>query len=508
MTDINAGTNMPEIERLGVPSELIGNPRPASIEAKRTSYLSPSENSTYIGGDTVRFTLPCQPNTYLTPDVSLEFVWKNTTAAAAAPAGGSGALDYSASSIIRRLRIFHGSQLLEDVSEYGKLRQIIQDISQSPVNSSTISSILEGTPPSGAVAGGGVVATREDPSIPNLRSLKIVPEQMRSTFVAPQQSRRYKIRLVSGLIGSLATASCPCNAMSASPLRVEIELASNNDAVLSMPATVAPDPVLAALPITWEINNVQLNATYIQVSSAAQALIDQATGGKYMLNTSMYRHAQQNLPGSSQSGSILLPFSYSSLKHVLHGHYIQSNNNNQTTYSISGRSRCNIGKTWYQIGASRVPSQQIDGSLQILSEACSCFAISSDLLQVSNHLTLENTASPAANFCRGWYKQSVTAVAGGAAQVPVPAQVPNSNIRGTFTSGYDMEAFGAASSTQRIESGINTTALQMYYQLETVAGQTFGGPVVGGVQQQVEVHSWAQYDCLITCANGQAYARF
>ena len=30
---------------------------------------------------------------------------------------------------------------------------------------------------------------------------------------------------------------------------------------------------------------MQLNATYIQVSSAAQALIDQATGGKYMLNT-------------------------------------------------------------------------------------------------------------------------------------------------------------------------------------------------------------------------------
>ena len=112
-----------------MPSELIGNPRPASIEAKRTSCLSPSENSTYIGSDTVRFTLPCQPNTYLTPDVSLEFSWKSTTAAGAAPAGGSGALDYSASSIIRRLRIFHGSQLLEDVSEYGKLRQIIQDIS-------------------------------------------------------------------------------------------------------------------------------------------------------------------------------------------------------------------------------------------------------------------------------------------------------------------------------------------------------------------------------------------
>jgi hypothetical protein len=141
MTDISAEMNLPTIEKIGVPSELIGADRPASIEAKRVLHVAPSENSTYNGGDTVRFTLPCQQNTYLTPDVALRFTFTNTAVAA-----NTCNPDYSASALIKRLRIFHGSQLLEDCDNYNRLRQIITDVSQSPVNSSTISSVLEGTP--------------------------------------------------------------------------------------------------------------------------------------------------------------------------------------------------------------------------------------------------------------------------------------------------------------------------------------------------------------------------
>ena len=123
--------------------------------------------------------------------------------------------------------------------------------------------------------------------------------------------------------------------------------------------------------------------------------------------------------------------------------------------------------------------------------------MSSDLLQVCNHFTRPNIESNAANFAESWFRPT-------AAGPPVVAALAGVT-RGAFTFGFDLEAFGAASSTQRIESGINTTALQMYWNLETTAGTTFGG---GVANRNLEAHSWAQYDCLLTCSNGQMYARF
>jgi hypothetical protein len=494
MTDINAGTVMPEIEKLGIPAEMIGNPRPASIEAKRTSFLAPSENAEYVGGDTIRFSLPMSQNHYLTPDVSFEFDWTNTSDADTK----QGALDYSASAIIQRIRIFHGSNLLSDVSEYGRLRQIINDVSQSPVNSSTISNVLEGTPQTAQVLGkkgaGGTTA---------ISSLSAVPRQQRSTFINRNDTRRYKVALVDGLIGTLATASLPCHAMTAAPLRVEIELATTNNCVLSVPARVANDGaagVTAAMPITWKVSKAQLNATFVQVSSSAQALIDQACGGKYMLNTSMYRHSQQNINGDSNQVSILLPFSFSSLKHLVHGLYVQTNENDQTKYTISGRSKCHVEHQWYQIGASRVPSQYINGEAELLSEACKCFAVSSDLLQVCNHLDTDNIS---VELTEGWYLAGSTAVA-------TADKVSTTNKRGTFAFGFDLECWGAKSSAQRIENGINSTSLQLYVNFETSSGNVFGkvNASDAAAAKQIECHSWAQYDCLITCMNGTAYARF
>ena len=274
MTDINAENNMPQMERLGVPSELIGADRPASIEAKRTLHVAPSENATYNPSDTVRFTLPCQPNTYLTPDVALRFTINNTAVAA-----NLMSLDYNAGAIIKRLRIFHNSQLLEDCDNYNRLRQIITDVSQSPVNSSTISSVLEGTPVSGITN--------------TVQSLNIVPETV-ALSIAGQTSKTYQVQLVSGLIGSLAVKSLPTHAMSSGPLRIEIELETENSAILSQPADPAAAPPVVARPASWTISDVSLRATYVQVSSAAQALIDQAVGGRYMVNTCMYRHAQHH----------------------------------------------------------------------------------------------------------------------------------------------------------------------------------------------------------------------
>ena len=116
---------------------------------------------------------------------------------------------------------------------------------------------------------------------------------------------------------------------------------------------------------------------------------------------------------------------------------------------------------------------------EIGAQLCKCFGVSSDLLQICNYLerdTFNVVASP-----------------------PTPAA--GDYVRtGVFAMGIDLEAFGATSSATRIESGVNSTALQCFINFTTAPGTTFGA--------NYDVHTWANYDMLCTFANGQAYSRF
>ena len=125
------------------------------------------------------------------------------------------------------------------------------------------------------------------------------------------ETHHFVISLMSGVIGSMCQKAFPAHACTGSPLRVEIDLASRDKAIVSsIVNTVQPG---------WSLTECELHATYVQVSSNAQALIDQATGGVYGLNTYTYTHAQQTLDATASSSTILLPFAYSSLKHVVSG---------------------------------------------------------------------------------------------------------------------------------------------------------------------------------------------
>lgn len=464
-------------EAMGVPAQLLGGDRPASIEGKKFLHSSPSENRTYIGGEVMRFSLPTMPNSYVMPDVQLKFGVTNQVAAA----GAVFTLDGGANALISRLRIFHGSQLLEDIQDYNRLRQIVCDVSQSPINSSTLSSVLEGTPQSNEH---DPVAVAAIDIITQSSRLKVVPRQWPADFVGAQRNV-YSVSILSGLIGSLAKKALPVTAMTASNVRVELTLAANNDAMITTAAGNALVP-------TWIIDNAELRSTYVQISETAQALIHQAVGGHYVCNSSTYSHAQSNILGADSNANILLPFSYSSATNLIHGVYNTANNGLRTNYTITGRSKANINDVHWQIGAARVPSTPLQGTTDVISETCKCFGVSSDLLQVSNHFTKAN--------CE--VVTSALVAQAGAGHIAANAV----NEQGRFTMGLDLQTFGSTSSADRVENGANTTASQLFLSLTTTAGTTFNNGVAGVVSY--EVHSWCQYDVLYQCQNGTMYARF
>jgi hypothetical protein len=456
MTDFSAEMNVGAMERVGVPSQLIGGDRPASIEAKKTFHVSPAENDVNNPGSTVRFTLPNQPNTYLMPNVEFTF-----TAALGGVAADAGNFDNNASAVIERYRLYHGSQLLVDIPEYARLRKLVGDVTQSPVNGSTITNLLENAPDGSADPGdaAAIVAAK----------CSAVP-QTQVDFMAGASRHHMVVPLMCPVIGSMAQKAWPCHAATAAPLRIEIDLTENAKALLAANGRAGADP-------TYTIDHTQLKAEYVQVSSNAQALIDQAVGGVYSLNTSSYAHTQSTVATGSTTANLLLPFSYSSLKHFVTGLYKQGSSVDD--FNISGRNRANIDQVFYQIGAARVPSTPMSTDKEVGAQLCKCFGVSSDLLQICNYLERDtfNTVATAVTPAAGAYIR-----------------------QGTFAMGIDLEAFGATSSASRIENGVNTTALQCFINFTTQAGQTFGA--------NYDVHSWASYDMLVTFANGQGYARF
>ena len=460
MTDFSAEMNVGAMERVGVPSQLIGGDRPASIEAKKTFHVSPAENDTNNPGGTVRFTLPNQPNTYLMPNV--EFTFDANLLGAAADAGN---FDNNASAVIERYRLYHGSQLIVDIPEYARLRKLVGDVTQSPVNGLTIGNLLENAPEGSA----------DSPAAAALADLKIVARkcsnvpQTKVDFMPGASSHHMVVPLMCPVIGSMAQKAWPCHAATAAPLRIEIDLTENAKALLMANGqAVAP---------TYNISKTQLHAEYVQVSSNAQALIDQAVGGVYSLNTSSYAHTQSTIATGSTTANLLLPFSYSSLKHFVTGIYAQGSDVN--AFNISGRNRANIDQLFYQIGAARVPSTPMQTDKEIGAQLCKCFGVSSDLLQICNYLERDTF--------------------GVVATPPTPAA--GDYVRpGVFAMGIDLEAFGATSSATRIENGVNTTALQCFINFTTAPGTTFGA--------NYDVHTWANFDLLCTFANGQAYSRF
>jgi hypothetical protein len=66
------------------------------------------------------------------PNVEFTF-----TAALGGVAADAGNFDNNASAVIERYRLYHGSQLLVDIPEYARLRKLVGDVTQSPVNGST-----------------------------------------------------------------------------------------------------------------------------------------------------------------------------------------------------------------------------------------------------------------------------------------------------------------------------------------------------------------------------------
>ncbi len=517
MTDSISGQDLGGRDRVGISNSLIYNQKPAAVLARKIQYVGQANNQTYAPGGLVRLEIPTSPGTFLqsgTTTLKFDFNIDSQIAPVAFP-DGSVLFDSTAASVIRRIRIYSGSSLIEDINEYSKIYELMRDATASAAESETTGSI-EGSPnvePAAAPAAyNQTQATTSTLACSNVRRTNVRRDMLLPTqnnaAAADNVPYQFEIPLMSGTIGTMCPKWFPLGAAGAAPLRVELELNNNNSAIVQSSLSIDPAGAGAIPPpnqpnsATWSIANVEVHCDIVQLDNNAMALVDNSVGGEYVLNTSSFRHSQANVNAGVNSSSTILPFRFSSCKAFLSRHYSQAGQLDRVQPSQTGATRANAIEYHHMVGSSHVPANNVrlgqaeqpplaaavvdpipwrQGACEGVSELMKAVH-GKNILQVSNRINMTN-----------WNRATIASVTGAAG----PGQEVE---RGTFTYAVDLESQGKAS--ELIENGTSTVSLQCFLNVN------YGGVAGAGTPEALVLHSWAMHDLRLEFVGGVCIARF
>ena len=252
--------------------------------------------------------VPCgRRGQYLNQRMSyLKFKLSNTSVRTAAEvtAGTPATItpDYSVSSLIERLEIYHGSNLLEQIHGYGLLHTMWTDMTGCADAHYTTGNVMEGM--------GATARVGEDLTVGT--------------------SRYYTIPILSGIIGCLQSKYLPTGDMSAGDLRVEITLAANNDGV-TIPAAGQTNGAKI-----WEVSDVELMLEFVELNSEAARMISQQNSGGYAISFDSFANYASTVT-AGKNANILIPARYSSLKTLFSVFQLQTDIGKADAKTISSR---------------------------------------------------------------------------------------------------------------------------------------------------------------------------
>ena len=520
MTDSISGQDLGGRDRVGISNSLIYNQKPAAVLARKIQYVGQANNQTYAPGGLVRLEIPTSPGTFLqSGTTTLKFDFNiSSQIAPAAFRDGSVVFDSTAASVIRRIRIYSGSSLIEDINEYSKIYELMRDATGSSAEAETTGSI-EGHPNVDVATGGAAYNQGAQSAIvlgcSNVRRTNVHQDCLVPTLLnaaaADNVPFQFEIPIMSGTIGSMCPKWFPLGAAGAAPLRVEIELNNNNSAIVQSSASQQPGQ--GALPppaptnqATWSLQNVEIHCDIVQLDNNAMALVDNSVGGEYVVNTSSFRHSQANVNAGVNSSSTILPFRFSSAKAFLSRTYSQAGQLIRESPSQTGATRANAIEYHHMIGSSHVPANNVrlgqpqqpplaaavaanlvwrQGAVEGVSELMKAVH-GKNILQVSNKINATN-----------WNRATITSVTG----LDGDGQEVE---RGTYTYSVDLESQGKAS--ELIENGTSTVSLQCF--LNVNYGGAVGAPAGAGTPEALVLHSWCMHDLRLEFVGGVCIARF
>lgn len=473
----------------------------AAAKSSRVNIAPQNGTNNYNLGDTIIFNIPTRQNLVLVPNESyLKFSLNQFTNAGADPSvyrwdscGAHG--------VIQRIRIFHGSNLLQDIDNYNLLTKMLYDIqvptdaSQGKLNilAGTRSDLVYKTPVLDAAANvGAVVAALANTSISAIQvnSGDILRNANNTSSVVlgtgggagnmttgTGNTNTYCLNL-NCLLGTLCAQNyLPLFAATSAPIRMEITLVS--DLFKALNCTFAP-----TLGASGLLSNVEYIANFIELGDAAMStVVSSLQGQPLQFVTTDYRNYQYSFPiaaaGTSTQVSFAIPAKFSSLKSL----FVTCRDKGSGAITFFPFSSVNVNMADYQfrIGSSIFPPKPVNTIPEMFSEVVKAIGSMSDLnyqpsIEKSSYSTVTSSALATADEKYG-------------------ASAVNS---GSFYIGIDLENYVNANKDS-IFAGWNSNTDDIF------AIMNFNG---AGAVVNARFDAFAMYDSCIVFENGTAYCRY
>lgn len=281
----------------------------------------------------------------------------------------------------------------------------------------------------------------------------------------------FNLNLIS-LIGSLsATKYIPLFAMTAAPLRLEIQLVGNVNRAVAV-ADAGTDNIAS-----WSLNNVEYVGEFLELSDSAISTIMAGAQSPLQYVLPSFRNYQWT--ASVQTGiqvSMPVPAKFSSLKSLFVTSRVSADANGAVQRFPLASIKNGLSSFQFRIGSQVVPSKAPSTDPEFAVEAFKCFASIADL----NH-------QPSIDLA---------AFTAGRATLNDAATAAQTNS-GSFLIGLDCEVYAGADKNAYF-AGLNTNTDDVYMQATYGTATTL----------DMRYDAFANYDQVLVCENGVAYVRF
>jgi hypothetical protein len=465
----------------------------AMARSSRVNIAPQGGSGNYVLGDTIILNIPTRNNLVLAATESyLKFRVTVTSSAA------NNAFRFDscgAHGLIQRIRVFHGSNLIQDIDNYGLLAKILFDLQQSADATTGKQTLLAGTRADNvtqfqavtaadgtdaattqtlANALKGVLNSGRVPSYHINSGERIGGDRTALIANAGTVSETYSLNLLS-LVGSLSSSNyVPLFAMTAAPLRVEIQLVSS---------FVQACSELTGGTSTISIANCEYIANFIELGDAAMSVIYGSLEGQplqYVFPDFRNYVYTALLPNNAQITTTLpIPAKFSSLKSLL----ISSRDKGAGALTFFPFSSVTMGLSEYQfrIGATIMPPKPPSTLTEFWSEVLKAYGSIGDLhytpsIDKNSYSIVLSTAT----------NDSATNVSGVSS--------------GSFYIGLDLENY-VATDKSSIFAGYNSNTDDIFLTM------TYGN-INRNADITVRYDAFANFDCVLVCENNTAYVKF
>ena len=383
-----------------------------------------------------------------------------------------------ASGVIERIRVYSGSNLLEDLSSYGLLMANLYSLQSSNASTRTKLNVTTGLRSDNIVECSTTAATNattfgKSYVCPGGEKLWSVNETSVIAANATTIPRTYCISLLS-ILGSLSSNQyLPLFAMTSGGLRIEIQLTDSASKFVCAHKK----------PASFSLNNVEYVGSFLELSDNSMEIINNSLMGQplqYVIpsyRNYVHTHA---LPGSGAQINFPIAAKYSSLKSIFAVFRDSDEINNETHFPFSS-STFALSQYSLRVGSQLIPAKAPSTIAEFYSETLKAIGSISDL---SSHPSM-NMFSYSPIFSTP--------------NTETPILQSKTSCSNTFLIGLDLEVYANADK-ESIYSGMNTLQSDLF--LQTVFANT------GIDTPSLRVDTFVMYDSLLICENGNAFAKF